>query len=504
MLSRVLGLVRDAVWAAVLPAASRDAFIVAFRLPNMLRDLVGEGASNAAFVPVFSRVLESRSKRGYQELVAASMSAMLIVLASLTALGVIIVPMMLKGLNALTAVTGSDAVPPDQVNLMVSLARWTFPYLFFIGMTVFAMGALFSVGHYSTPSWSPALLNVAIVLTTILFRDSFSDPAYAPVIGVWLGGVAQLVVQFWALKRHSGVLLPNWKLNHPGIGTIFALMGPVLVGQAAGEVNKLVDTLFAASLEEGTVSALYYANRLVQLPLSVFGFATAAAILPAASAAVARRDYDDLRGIMRHGLAQSCFLILPAMLGLIVMGGPVVRLLQHFRMFSEEDAYRTTVALIIYAAGLLSFSWVKVIVTGFYANNDTKTPVIIASGSMLMNIVLNIMFVRIWGYAGLALATSISYTANFVLLFIFFNVRFGGILDAALSASLMRITAASLAMAALAYVIYLRMQALVGSETFLAGALCAFVPIVFAAAAYVLFSWLLRVPELHHLIGRRK
>jgi len=295
MVSRLLGLVRDIVCGKLIGAVSLDAFLVAFKLPNMLRDIIGEGASNAAFVPVFSESLEKESEEAYRELVSAVMSAMLVVLAVLTIAGVILAPMLLRGLNLITLVTGAKQLDPTKIDLMASLARWTFPYLFLIGMTVFAMAPLFTKGRYAIPSWSPTLLSIAVIVSCLLLRDLFPDQGYALVFGVWLGGVAQLAVQYVAMGKHTGVWRPNFRLNHPGVRAALWLLVPVLFGQAAGEINKLVDTLFAASLETGTVKALSYANRLVLLPLSVFAVAISVAVLPTISKSVARGDLRETR-----------------------------------------------------------------------------------------------------------------------------------------------------------------------------------------------------------------
>ena len=208
MLSRILGLVRDMVVGALVAVGSRDAFILAFKLPNMLRDMIGEGALNAAFVPVYTKTLENDGDQEFKKLVSSAMSSMLLVLLALTALGTVLVPILLGGLNTLKPITGGKTLSPDDLGLITVLARWTFPYLFFIGMAVFAMGPLYTLREYATPSWSPALLNVALIACCVAFRNTFQDPAYALVLGVWLGGIAQLVVLYVSLGRKTGIWLP--------------------------------------------------------------------------------------------------------------------------------------------------------------------------------------------------------------------------------------------------------------------------------------------------------
>jgi len=476
MLSRVLGLVRDIVIAALIPLVSRDAFIVAFRWPNMLRDLVGEGASNAAIIPVLSETLEKESDAAFRELTSAMMSAMLI--------------------RALESITGKHNVTQEDVDLMMSLTRWTFPYIFFIGMTVFAMGPLFIMKHYATPSWSPALLNVCLIAACFLLRNHFPDPAYALVVGVWLGGAAQLLVQYVALAKYAGVWFPNFHLRHPGIWVACGLLAPVLVGQAAGEVNKLVDTLFACSLAEGSVTALFYANRLIQLPLSVFGLAISAAILPSISRAAAREDFDEVRATLGHGLRQSYFLICPALITLILMAKPIVSLLFQRGHFDEADTARTAAALVFYAGGLLFFAWVKVAVAGFYAVKDTRTPVIVASLSMLLNIGLNFALVRPMGFRGLALATTLSYSVNFILLYVLLGRRFGGLWDREFVSVLFRITAATAAMGLIQYFVYAQTSSYFPGIGLTARLVCVALPLGVAGVCYVVLCAILRIPDV--------
>lgn len=501
LLSRLLGLVRDFVWVLLIPVASRDAFIVAFKFPNMLRDLVGEGASNAAFIPVLSESLEKDSEKDFQELVSAMMSAMLLILVVLTVLGIVIIPLLLSGLNALGPLTRVDNVPQDRIDLMTTLAVWTFPYLMFIGMAVFCMGPLFAKGHYSTPSWSPALLNVAIILVCLLFADSFPEPAYALVVGVWLGGLAQLGAQYIALGKVTGVWIPNFRIGHPGVRTALWLLVPVLIGQSAGELNKLVDMLFAASLPTGTVTALYYSNRLVQLPLSVFGIATAVAILPSISRAAALDDDEEIRVTLMHGLRRSLFLVLPAMIGLIVLATPIIRLLFEYGHFGPQDTARTTTALVYYGAGLLSFAWVKVSVSGFYAVQDTKTPVVIASCSMLLNVLLNCVLVGPLGFKGLALATTISFTVNFVFLFLFLSMRFGTLWNYDFGNAVFRIVVATCLMTVVVYGVSVNGARFFPGDALGARAMAVFLPMGAGFAAYAALSAALDIVELKYFTG---
>lgn len=501
-LSRITGLIRNIVWFSAIPTASLGPFLVAFKFPNMLRDWVGEGASNAAFIPVFSETIEKESEEAFREAVSAVMSAMLIILTLMTLLGIFLLPWILRITETLSVLTTQDGLAEERLQHMVRLAQWTFPYLFFIGMSVFSMGPLFTVKHYGTPSWAPMLLNIFIIAACWWLAPHMQDPAYALVIAVWAGGVAQMVVQHISLVHHTGVMWPNFHLGHPAIKTVFWLMVPVLIGQAAGEVNKLVDILFAAVLGDDKVKALFTANQLIQLPLSIFGIAVAAAILPTISRAAARKELDEVRGTLVHGLRQTVFLILPAMLGLIILREPVVRLLFERGHFSAEDTTQTATAVFWYALGLLSFVWVKVLVSGFYAMKNTKTPVIIASGSMLLNVLLNCVLVGPMGFRGLALATTISYTVNAAFLYVLLCERFGPLWDRAFFVDLGRIMVATVLVTVTAYGVHQRVVLYFARPESLHCQLVSVSMAVTAAAGlYIVLCLFLEVPELKSFLS---
>jgi putative peptidoglycan lipid II flippase len=461
----VLGLVRDQVTAALIPAAAFDAFIVAFRLPNMLREIIGEGATNAAFVPVLSERLESGKKDGFARLAASAFGVMILVLAALTAAGILLIPPLMHALHYVDAFTGKPTISPERVAYLTELSMLTFPYLFFIGLAVFCAAPLFSLGHYSTPSWTPALLNIALIAMCVFARDWFPDPAHALIAGVWIGGIAQLAVQYWAFGHETGVWKPKFHVREPGIGRMFLLLVPVIIGQAAGEINRLVESLFAYGLGAGTVRALFLATRLVQLPLSIFGSATAVAILPTLARSGSRNATDEMREVLITGLRQSFFLILPSMVGLMVLARPIVRLLFEFGEFGPDATTMTATAVTISSAGLLSFAWVKVLATGFYAAQNTRTPVIIASASMGLNILLILVLIGPLGYKGLALATAISYTINAALLYFALWQTVGPLYNAAFTSALVRIACATMLMAAAAYVTHRSLLAAIGDDT---------------------------------------
>lgn len=501
MLSRASGLIRTVVMGHVLPAMSNDAFWAGFRFPNMLRDIVGEGASNAAFVPVLSETLEKHGEKEFRELVSAMMSAMILVLGVITLLGFAFMPSIYFLVGWLQHLTRQD-VSPEQVALMRSVTRWVFPYIFFIGLTVFQMGPLFILRHYSTPSWSPALLNVFLILACWKgFSGFFPDPAYALVVGVWLGGIAQFLVQYIALGRRTGVWMPNFHLRHPGIRMALWLWIPVILGQSAGEVNKVVDTMFAASMAKGTITALSFANIIVQLPLAMFGLAISAAILPSISRAAARKDYHEVRETLLYGFRQSYFLILPAIMTLIILPGPIVSLLFKHGQFSAAVAERTAIALAYYAAGLLCFAWVKIAVAGFYADKKTLIPVIASFSSMVLNIGLIFLLAPRLGFRGLALATTLSYTINIGLLYALLCRRYGPMWDRPYLVGLAKTTLATAGMSAVLYLAARGVQDFFNPDVLVGKIAIVFLPCAAAGIAYLAFCQMLKMPELRLLFS---
>lgn len=495
MISRVLGLVRDQVIAALIPAAAFDAFVIAFRLPNMLREIIGEGATNAAFIPVMSERLEKGKKGEFERLIAAAFGVMIVVLAGITLAGILLIPGMMNGLDYVDRFTGKPPVSAESVAYLTELSQWAFPYLFFIGLAVFCTAPLFTLGHYSTPSWTPALLNVSLIGVCLFARDLFPDPAYALIAGVWIGGIAQLAAQYLAFGRETGVWRPRFGFREPGIGRIFLLLVPVIIGQAAGEVNRLVDSLFAYGLGAGTVRALFLATRLVQLPLSIFGAATAVAILPTLARSGSRNATEEMRNVLMNGLRQSFFLTVPSMFGLIVLARPIVQVLFQRGQFGDDATTMTATAVVISAAGLLSFAWVKVLATGFYATQNTRTPVVIASLSMILNVLLILALIGPLGYRGLALATTLSYTVNAGLLYLFLWNSVGPLFNGAFFSALIRIGCATMLMAAAAYAAHNGLVAAIGDAGLMDRIIATGSAIVTGVIVYTVACQMLKIEE---------
>jgi len=461
----------------------------------MLRDMLGEGATNAAMVPVFSEVKEKQTEAEYKEAVASVLGAMLLVFTVITIAGIALMTFVPGALVLLSSITRREMPQsPDEMAELVRILQWTFPYFLLIGLTAFAMAPLFVARRYGTASWSPLLLNVAMSVSVVM-TGWFKDPAWALVIGAWIGGVAQMVVLFWDMHRHTGILWPKFNLRHSATAKVVLLLTPVLIGQATGEVNKLVDTFFAYNLGPDKVDALYYSQRLIQLPLSIFGIAVSVAILPTISRAAARGEFDSIRDTLKQGFRQTYFLIIPSLVGLIALREPLVRVLFEHGKFTPELTDKTAAAIYYGALGLLAFSWVKISVQGFYAVQNTVTPVLVATISMALNIVFILVLVRPMGYLGLALATTLSYTVNFVLLFILLSKRYGRLWDAELLWSLAKMTVAAALMAALAWESFHLLIEVLGKPSYWKHVVALGGALTVAAVAYAGGCALLRVPE---------
>ncbi len=429
LFSRILGLVRDILIGWYVPDFYRDTFLFAFRLPNTLRDVLGEGAVNASFVPVLSECEETQGRLAMKQLVCSLFTIMFLILVVVSLLGVLIMPFIPHLINHLSAFTQEIPKSEEQLQLTVRVLQWTFPYLFWIGIAVFMMAPLFVLGDYKTPSITPALLNVALIVS-IFIPSLFSiNIIWALVIGLWLGGILQAGVLYIDARKKLGGVYFTTDWNQHGVKKAFILLIPVIFGQAAGEVNKLVDSFFSYSLSEGTVSALFYANRLIQLPMAIFGTAVSVSILPELSRYFSNKETPKIRQALQEGLLQTLFMILPAMVLLMFLGKPVVQLLFERGHFSGELTQKTANAIFIYSIGVIGFSGVKVLTQGFYAMNNTTIPVFTSSFSMILNIILNFLLVRPFDYFGLVIATAISFWTNFFILFFLISFKVGNLVN---------------------------------------------------------------------------
>ncbi len=411
LLSRALGFVRDLVVARAFGAGPvTDAFFVAFRLPNLLRRLVAEGALSSAFIPVFTEYLATRPRADLLRMFRAVAGGLIVALAVLTLAGAggapVLVRLMAPGFFA-DATIGA---------LTIRLTRIMFPYLFFVGLAALAMGMLNAHRHFVTPALAPVMLNVAIIAAVLGLVPRLPEPVIGLTVGVLLGGAGQLGIQLPALARRGMLVMPALDPRHPAVGRILHLMAPVALGQSATQINILVDTIIASFLAGGSVSYLYYADRLVEFPLGVFGIAIATAVLPTLSEQGARGDREALQATFAFAMRLAAFITMPAAVGLLLLRQPLVRVLYERGEFGVPETAGTAWALGFYAVGLVGFAGVKIGAQVFYALGDTRTPVRVAIAAMVLNSGLAISLAVPLRHGGLALATSCSGMVNAVTL----------------------------------------------------------------------------------------
>ena len=416
LISRILGFIRDMVIAWFFGAGLlSDAFFVAFRLPNLFRRLFGEGSLTVAFIPVFSEHMTTFGKEAAFQMARSAVRMLSVVLVIITIIGIIAAP----GIVALIAPGFTGA----QFSMTVILTRIMFPYIFFICLVALSMGILNVLGHFAAPALAPVLLNLSIIAAVLFISPRLPDPSIGLAIGVIIGGILQLLLQIPFLIQKGFYFWQKANFYHPGLKKIGRLMIPSVFGAAVYQINILIGTLLASFLDEGSVSYLYYADRLVQFPLGIFAISMSVAILPSLSRQAASRDMQALTDTFAYAIKLIFFITIPAMTGLIVLRHPIVALLFERGAFDPISSGHTADALLYFSVGLWAFSGVRIVVSTFYALQDTKTPVKIAAISVSGNIVLCLILMGPLAHAGLALAASLSSMLNFTLLILALKKR---------------------------------------------------------------------------------
>ena len=412
LLSRILGFVRDVVIARAFGAGLfTDAFFVAFRLPNLLRRLFAEGAFAQAFVPILGEYRNSRSADDTRELVdhVATLLALALVLVSVV--GVLAAPLIIY----LTA--PGFAASPDKFQVTVDLLRITFPYILFISLTSLAGGILNTWSRFSVPAFTPSLLNVSFIIFALWLAPYFDPPVKALAWAVFVGGLLQLGFQLPFLARIG--MLPRFRLNlkDPGVWRILKLMGPAVFGVSVGQISLLINTIFASFLVTGSVSWLYYADRLMEFPTGLLGVALGTILLPSLTRSFAEKTTGEYSQLLDWGLRLTVVLAAPCALALALLAVPLVATLFHHGQFGAHDVEMTRQALVAYSVGLLGLILVKVLAPGFYARQNIRTPVKIALITLATTQVMNVVLIWHLRHAGLALAISIGACVNAGLLY---------------------------------------------------------------------------------------
>jgi putative peptidoglycan lipid II flippase len=454
--SRVLGLVRDQVFAALFGAGLQyDAFLTAFRIPNLLRDLFAEGALSAAFVTTFTQVQQTKGSEEAFRLSNRVATALMLVLSAICVVGWIFARSIVYWLAP-----GFYDVP-GKAELTIHLTRIMIPFLLLIALAAKAMGILNARNKFAIPAIAPVFFNLGSVIGGLFLGFTVGpsvglSPIEGMAFGTLVGGFLQFGVQWPSLRRAGFRYRPMLNFYDPGVRQIMRLMGPAIIGTAAVQINVFVNTNFASEIVDpatgavlnGPVSWLSYAFRFMQFPIGVFGVAIATAALPPLSRSTSNPDYVEFRQTLAHSLALVFLLCIPSAVGLVVLGRPIVALVFEHGKFTSFDTVQTANALAAYSLGLAGYAAVKVLSPAFYALNDARTPMLISVGSIVVNFVMNSLLVGPFGHVGLAFSTSTVALVNFLLLAVFMRRRLGRLGGRRLAATVFRVIAASCAMAA--------------------------------------------------------
>jgi putative peptidoglycan lipid II flippase len=499
--SRVFGLVREQIFAFLFGAGfATDAFVAAFRIPNLLRDLFAEGALSAAFVPVFTDYLVNKDKKEAFRLGNLVTNALLFVLFAVVVIGVAATPWIVD-----LIAPGFKSIP-GKSELTVLLARIMFPFLLLVSLAAVAMGMLNSLKRFGVPAFAPVFLNVGMILAGFLLCPLFNPPILGMALGVLLGGLGQWAFQLPSLRQEGYRYRPIVSFSDPGVRRIMILMTPAILGLASTQINIFVNTVIASFLPQGSPSYLNYSFRLMHFPLGVFGVAVATVTLPIVATYAARKDIPNVLSTCASSLRLVFFLTLPSIFFLTIAAKPIISTLYQHGVFTYQDTIFTSQALIFYAFGLFAYASVRVIAPVFYSLGDTKTPVKVSVLAVAVNIALNLAFMRPLSFRGLALATSLSAMVNMFVLMSLLRRRVGPLDISNLTASFLKILSGSAVMGAVLFAIQKVFPISMEASTLLPKALYLLMLFVLGAGSYVGLAATLKIGELKLVLGtiRRK
>ena len=503
MASRVLGVAREMVLATFFGASGgmeMDAFNVAFRVPNLLRDLFAEGAMTAAFVPTFTRTLTTDGREAAWRLGNLVVNALLLITGALVAIGIVFA-------HPIThAIAPWFADTPGKIELTTQLTRIMLPFLATVAVAVAMMGMLNSLRRFFIPALSPAMFNVATIicafaLVPVLPRVGLS-PIVAIAIGTVVGGVGQIALQWPVLRKEGFRYRPVLDFKDPGLKEVLRLMGPGTLGLAAVQINVFVNTYLATSQEQGAVSWLNYAFRLMYLPIGLFGVSIATAALPEIARRATENDSIGMQRTISSALRMMLMLNVPATVGLIALAHPIVALLLQRGHFTPHDTDATAAALLFYAPGLVGYSAVKIASPSFYSLGDSRTPVTVSVVAVLTNLTINLLLVRVMGYRGLALGPALAAMFNAGMLLWLLRRRLGGLEERRVLIAFVKISAASVVMGAAAVFASSWLASLMPPTNTLSRAIQLAAAIGVGLVVLVAAARLLRLAEFDEAFGR--
>ncbi|WGM02893.1 murein biosynthesis integral membrane protein MurJ [Arsenophonus nasoniae] len=412
MFSRILGFIRDAIIARFFGAGmATDAFFVAFRLPNLLRRIFAEGAFSQAFVPILAEYKNQQGDEATRTFIAYVSGLLTLILAIVTLAGILAAPWIIY----ITAPGFTDT--PDKFDLTVRLLRITFPYILLISLVSLGGAILNTWNRFSVPAFAPTLLNISMIMSVLLLAPYCEPPIIALAWGVFAGGILQLLYQLPYLKKIGMLVLPRISLRNSGVWRVMKLMGPAIIGVSVSQISLIINTIFASFLQSGSVSWMYYADRLMELPTGVLGVALGTILLPSLAKSFSTGDHQEYQRLMDWGLRLCFLLALPCAIALAILAQPLTVSLFQYGNFTGYDAVMTQRALIAYCVGLMGLIIVKVLAPGFYSRQDIKTPVKIAIITLILTQLMNLAFIGPLKHAGLALSIGLAACFNALMLY---------------------------------------------------------------------------------------
>ena len=496
LLSRVLGFVRDVVIAWFFGAGFHsDAFFVAFRIPNLLRRLFAEGSLSVSFVSVFTEYMVKKDKTEAFQLAGAALRIVSMVLVGISLAGIVLSPVIIR------VMAPGFLSQPEKLSLTILLTKFMFPYIFFIGLVALSMGILNVLGHFAAPALAPVFLNVGMIGGVIWISPLLDEPIFGLAVGVMIGGVLQLALQVPFLIKKGIPVFKRVAWYHPGIQKMGRLMLPMVFGAAVYQINVLIGTFLASFLAEGSVSYLYYADRLVQFPLGLFAVTTSTAVLPTLARQAMTNDVEAVKETFGSALKMVLFVTVPAMAGLMVLREPIVALLFKRGAFGDPSVRFTAYALFYYGMGIWAFSAMRVVLAVYYAMQDTVTPVKTAMVSVIANIVMGGVLMIPMGHGGIALSTSLASMLNFYLLTKNLRKKLGMIEWKSMAASIVKTLMGAVVMAGMVYLLAAKIMFLKAASAPML-ALGVLICMTAGVLIYGIFSYLIKHPELNLALSR--
>ncbi|HDZ76721.1 MAG TPA: murein biosynthesis integral membrane protein MurJ [Candidatus Omnitrophica bacterium] len=494
LLSRILGFVRMILIARLLGTSRiAEAFFVAFRIPNLIRNLAGEGAANSTVVPVLSGYLH-KEKHEFWRLVYVLFTLFLLILGFFVVLGMFFAPLIVR------VIAPGFISDPDKLDLTIRLSRIMFPYLILIGISALGMGVLNTLKSFAVSAFGPCIFNLAFIASILVAYNKNGNPTIL-ALGVLIAGVLQLLIQIPVLVRYGfRPKLTELHLKHKGAASIGKLLIPRMIGSGVYLLNVFIDTILASLswiVGVGGVAAIYYANRLIQFPLGIFSFAISNAALPAMSTHAAAGEIDQLKSILSFSLRSVFLFTIPSAVGLAVLAGPIIRVLFERGEFNAYSTLITSSALLFYSLGIPAYAAVKILTSCFYALKDTKTPVKSAAVALIVNTVFNLILIWHLKIGGLALASSIASFVNAFILYRLLRKKIGKLFSGEILSTIMRIIAASGLMGV--FMFFLR-----SNLTGLSENIALILTIVLSVPSFFIFCLLFGVDEIKSIWRIRK